>query len=198
MPSDMPELLQQASSRIYSTIIAPRAVFLLVSQSSDGISNIAPYSSVALVSNNPPMITVAFGTHDGVQKNTLNNIIQTKAFTVNPVPHSMSELANKSAEGLARVDDFLRLGLLPRPFSAFDCCGIKESPASIACEMVNLIDIDGSDSTLLIAKCVDVYVAPDFSGDGSFDSVSANVIASVGFEDFISVKGEAFTMPRTW
>jgi flavin reductase (DIM6/NTAB) family NADH-FMN oxidoreductase RutF len=194
----MPDLLQQASSRIYSTIIAPRAVFLLVSVSSDGISNIAPYSSVALVSNHPPMITVAFGTHDGVQKNTLRNIIQTKSFTLNAVPRSMSELANKSADGLVRVDDFSRLGLVPRPFSGFACCGIEESPASIACEMINLIEIDGSESTLLIAKCVDVFTAPEYSHDGIFDTVDANVIASVGFEDFISVKGEAFTMPRTW
>ncbi len=190
------DLTRTNSAGLWSALIAPRPVFLVATQNADGICNIAPYSSVALISVNPPMVSISFGEGRGRRKNTLANILATRHFSLNVVPRSLAAIANTSAEGVSIEDDFDRLELTRTSFTRSPAQSIAESPASIACELVQLIAIEGSSSSLILCRCSEVIFDDHFSIGASFDPVSADLIASIGVEDYISLKGEAFTLPK--
>jgi flavin reductase (DIM6/NTAB) family NADH-FMN oxidoreductase RutF len=189
---------REIASRLWSALISPRPVSLIVSRSEDGRHNIAAFSSLALVSIYPPIISISFGKRNGVLKNTLSNILATKQFSLNAVPRHLAETANKSAEGLELADDFSRLGLSLRQFEESNIIGIAESPLSIACGYSQIVEVEGSSITLLLANCGEVIIDDQFGADGLFDPLKADLIGSVGLEEFITVRGESFSLPRTW
>jgi flavin reductase (DIM6/NTAB) family NADH-FMN oxidoreductase RutF len=195
---DVEDLPREIGSRIWSTLIAPRPVFLITSLSEDGTTNIAPYNSVSCVSTFPPVVSVSFGTRRGEAKNTLSNIIETGTFSLNVVPRKLAKFANRSAEGTDMLDDFRRLGLTPRRFEVSPTLGIEQSPASIACELTQKFSIEGTQCVLIMARCMEVVIDDDFETDGLLDTVAAELIASIGVEEYITVRGDAFALPRLW
>jgi flavin reductase (DIM6/NTAB) family NADH-FMN oxidoreductase RutF len=144
------------------------------------------------------MISITFGNRDGRNKNTLNNITANKEFSVNVVPRSLAEIANESASGTEIGDDFARLGLSSRSFKDSTAVGIVESPASIACEVCRIIEIEEAKNSLVIAYCRELFVTEEYLTDDIFDPLKANVVGSIGAEAYLSAKGEAFSLPRTW
>jgi flavin reductase (DIM6/NTAB) family NADH-FMN oxidoreductase RutF len=185
-------------AEIWSTIIAPRPVFLVATQSEDGIDNIAPFTSISCVANHPPMIAISFGERSSMPKYTLQNILYSKIFTLNVVSFSMLNAANMAAEGVDRQDDFTRLGLGRREFLQRGAFGIAESPASILCETTDSFMIEGTRCTLALAKCKEVIVDNCFVSDGLLKPIEADFVASIGSEEYMRVKGETFHLPRLW
>jgi len=192
------DIPREISSQLWSSVVSPRPVSLIVSRSKEGLSNIAAYSSVALISVYPPILSVSIGQRKGKPKNTLINILETKQFSVNFVHRELIEIANESAEGSDTVDDFLRLKLTPNKFDSSFALAIDESPASIACELIQTVEIEGVASTLLLAKCQEIAVKDEYLTNGSFDTVCANMVASIGLINYVSLAGKEFTLPKTW
>jgi len=129
---------------------------------------------------------------------TLQNILATRHFSLNGVPRELAETANKSAEGLERADDFRRLGLTAGSFDRSPASAIIEAPLSIACELLQTVEIMDSPCTLILARCRELIVCDRYVQHGLFDPIAANLVGSTGLEDFITVRGESFALPRTW
>lgn len=71
-------------------IVAPRPLCLVSTVSKDGIRNIAPMSSVSVVSNSPPLIGMSLSKNrEGRIRDTLQNIIETEKATLSILPPHM-------------------------------------------------------------------------------------------------------------
>jgi flavin reductase (DIM6/NTAB) family NADH-FMN oxidoreductase RutF len=190
------DLSRDVAARLWSAAIAPRPVFLIASSSPESIRNIAPYSSIALVSIMPPIISLSFGIRLGNLKNTLDNILATGHFSLNGVPSSLKDTVPESAQGLQREDDFNRLKLTSRKFKVSPSPAIAESLVSIACELSQLIEIDGSLCQLVLARCTELLF-DDSAADGAFfDPAKSDLIASIGDDHYTTVNGKTFSLPR--
>jgi flavin reductase (DIM6/NTAB) family NADH-FMN oxidoreductase RutF len=192
---DMP---RDVAGRIWPTVIGPRPVFLVVTESEEGISNIAPFSSISCVSSYPPVVCMSFGLRKGEPKHTQLNIMASCRFSLNAVSRRMAAIANESSAGNEIQDDFQRLGLTRRVFSHSAVAGIAESPASISCEVTQSVPIEGTKCLLVLAKCMEVIIDDQFLTAGVLDPVASNLISTIGVEEYISVKGESFHLPRLW
>ena len=73
--------------------IVPRPIAFVSTKSNDGILNLAPFSYFNGVCSNPPTIMFAPARrgYDGLTKDTLNNIQNTKEFVINLVSEEISE-----------------------------------------------------------------------------------------------------------
>jgi flavin reductase (DIM6/NTAB) family NADH-FMN oxidoreductase RutF len=191
---DMP---RDVAGRIWSTVLAPRPVALIVTSGDQGF-NIAPYNSVAMVANNPPTLCISFGKRKHAEKNTLVNIRRTPQFTVNVVPRSLAETANAAAEGTETTDDFARTGLTPRALEGWSVPAVAESPAAMSCSRFEIIAVPGTECTLVLAHVSQLFLNDDFMQGDVLAPVAADLIASIGVEQYISLGGEQFAMPRTW
>lgn len=183
---------------IWASLIAPRPIALISTLDEDGVPNIAPYNSFAGVSNNPPLISLSFGRREGRDKITYANVAATNEFVVNLVSRGLAEKMNLAAEGEEKTDDFERLELTPRSFETTSAPYIFECPASLACRILKIIDLAPSQCTLVIGEVTEVHFSADYSKDGLFDPTAADLLASVGVEDYVSLKGGRAKLPRTW
>jgi flavin reductase (DIM6/NTAB) family NADH-FMN oxidoreductase RutF len=193
------DIPREVNGKIWASLIAPRPLALISTQSASGMPNIAPYNSYSGLATYPPMLGVSFSKRDGEDKHTLKNIKATQVFVVNLVPRYLADIMNQSAEGTAMEDDFARLGLTAIQAETVDCPRIGECPASIECRVTDIFPLPPSKCELVVAQIVGVYVRDEFVTEGGgFDPMAADLLASVGAENYLSLNGETLHLPKTW
>ncbi len=193
------QLPSKLRGSIWACLIAPRPIALISTQDAQGVPNVAPYNAFCGLANFPPMLGVSFSQREGGNKNTLANIKASGEFVVNLVPRFLADTMNKSAEGTDKEDDFARLGLTRAECAVVGCPRVQESPASLECRLVNVMPLPPSKCEFVVAEIVGVYMRDEFAtSDIGFDPLAADLLASVGPEDYLSLNGETLHLPKTW
>lgn len=194
------DISRELNGRIWASLIAPRPIALISTRGENGVPNIAPYNSYAGLATHPPMLGVSFSQRKGGgEKNTLANIKHTGVFVVNLVPRFLADIMNTSAEGPEIEDDFARLGLTAAPAETIDCPRIVGSPASLECRLVNTLPLPPSRCELVVGQITGVFLRDEYiKDDGTFDPMAADLLTSVGAEDYLSLNGETLFLPKTW
>jgi len=86
-----------------STLIAPRPVLLLSTTSPDGVANLCPVSSVAVLANTPPLLGISLSQdRNGRPRDTLNNIRQGSKVSAMILPGTWdsASLVNETAAAI--------------------------------------------------------------------------------------------------
>lgn len=191
---------RELNSKLWASLISPRPIALISTRDRNGVPNIAPYNSYVGLATHPPMLGVSFSQpQGGGEKNTLTNIKSTGAFVINLVPRFLAELMNKSAEGQDIADDFARLGLSSAPAETVDCPRVVGSPASLECRLVNILPLPPSQCEFVVGQIAGVFLRDEYvKDDGTFDLMAADLLSSIGAEDYLSLNGETLFLPKTW
>ena len=193
------DIPRDLNGKIWASLIAPRPIALISTRDASGVPNIAPYNAYAGLASYPPMLGLSFSQREGEDKHTLANIKATQVFVINLVPRFLADTMNKSAAGTDKEDDFARLGLTALPAGTVDCPRIGESPASIECRVTSIMPLPPSKCEFVAAQIVGVYLRDEFvTESGGFDPLAADLLASIGPEDYISVNGETLRLPKMW
>jgi flavin reductase (DIM6/NTAB) family NADH-FMN oxidoreductase RutF len=192
------QIPRHMNGKIWAALVAPRPLALITSRNTNGVCNIAPFSSFTMLATYPALVGISFSRRDGQPKNTLANIQATQDFVINLVPRFLAEIMSQSAEGDGIEDDFIRLGLRAVE-SSVGCPRIVESPASLECRMTALHPLPPSACEFLVAQVMGIHIRDEFvTNDQGFDPMAADLLCSVGAEDYLSVNGETLFLPRTW
>lgn len=127
--------------RILIGSIAPRPVAWVGSRSKSGINNLAPFSFYNCFSSKPPII--GFSTiprADGRRKDTLQNILDTRVFTLNAASHALVKQMSKSAATLEPdEDEFVYAGLTAAQAPNVDAPYVKEALLVFECTLHEVI-----------------------------------------------------------
>lgn len=193
------QIPRELNGKLWAALIAPRPIALISTMDANGTPNIAPYNAFCGLATWPPMLGVSFSQRGGEPKNTLANVQATGEFVVNLVPRFLADVMNSAAEGEAKIDDFARLGLTRAPSETVKVPRIGESPAALECRVVNTMDLPPSKCQFVVALIVGVFLRDEFLlSDGGFDPLAADLLASVGTEDYVSLNGETLHLPKLW
>ena len=193
------DIPREVNGRIWAALIAPRPIALISTVDTDGTPNIAPYNSFAGLATYPAMLGVSFSQRDGGDKITLANIKASREFVINLVPRFLAEEMNRSADGTEKADDFARLGLTNAPCEVVNCSRIGESPAAIECRVTAIHGLPPSNCEFVVAQIVGVTLRDEFvTESGGFDPMAADLLASVGAEEYLSLNGDTLHLPKTW
>ncbi|KIJ04956.1 hypothetical protein PAXINDRAFT_94075, partial [Paxillus involutus ATCC 200175] len=97
---------------LLTSAIVPRPIALLSTLSREGVPNLAPFSYFSMVAHNPPLLSVSFSLSPSRLKDSRENTITTKEFTVSIVSEPLVEAANvTSVEAPADVNEWELSGL---------------------------------------------------------------------------------------
>ncbi|KAF5354834.1 hypothetical protein D9756_005362 [Leucocoprinus leucothites] len=100
--------------QLLTSAIVPRPIAFVSTLSDDGTPNLAPFSYFSMISHNPPLLSVSFALSQRRPKDSRENILQTKEFTVNIISEPFIEAANStSVESPAGMNEWLLSGLTP-------------------------------------------------------------------------------------
>jgi flavin reductase (DIM6/NTAB) family NADH-FMN oxidoreductase RutF len=129
--------------RLMIGTIVPRPIAFVSTISEAGVLNLAPFSFFTGVSPNPPVVCFSPTRRgDGTKKDTLLNIEATREFVVNIVTEAIAGPMNAcSAEFPPEVDEFSASGLTPVPSEVVKPPRVKESPVSMECRLIQVVEL---------------------------------------------------------
>jgi flavin reductase (DIM6/NTAB) family NADH-FMN oxidoreductase RutF len=190
---DVSELQSQKKYRLLTGGVTPRPIAWISTRSGDNIDNLAPYSFFTVASCNPPVLLYTQVTpRTGIDKDTLQNLIETGECVVNIVNADLLEKMNMTSASLqveesefdfANVESCDSYQVMPR--------SVKQSPIRYECSLREIIPISdlptGGTVILLDVKCI--YVRNDLYEDGI---INQQLIDSVG-----KMGGDVFSLTST-
>lgn len=150
---------QSDSYKLLASLIMPRPIAWVVTQSRDGVRNAAPYSFFNIVSADPPLVAISFSAAaDREGKDSLANVLATKELVVNLVSEELAEAMNRTAIDAPRgIDETELAGLELAPSEHVTPPRIARSPAAFECKLFQVIEPGGS-STIVLARIVAAHV----------------------------------------
>jgi flavin reductase (DIM6/NTAB) family NADH-FMN oxidoreductase RutF len=191
-PAELPH------SELYGIIlnsVAPRPIAWVSTISASAQLNLAPFSFFNAVCVDPPLLAFAPGLRqprqpeardgvaDGVAKDTLRNVRETREFVVNIVTYELREAMNTtSGEYDASVNEFELAKVTPEPSKIVRPPRVAESPVSFECKLHQIIDFSPAptSSSLVIGEIVSIHINDAHLKDGKLDRNSLDLIGRMG------------------
>lgn len=136
---------------IYKTmvrLITPRPIAWVSTCSSDGRTNLAPFSYFAGVASAPPCLMISVVDHaDGRPKDTTRNIRETGEFVVNVVPFRLAVPMHQTGAELDYGEsEFAATGLETVDSRLVKPPGVAGAPARMECRLMQIVRIGSGPS----------------------------------------------------
>ena len=145
---------------------------LIGTKSSNGIENVAVFSSVTHIGSNPPMLGF-FCRPTTVLRNTYENIKSTGYYTINHIHFPILEDAHHtSAKYDAQISEFDKTNLISEYKNEFNAPFVKGTPLQLAMEYVEEYFIKANDTILVIGKIIGLHLNDDLLEDDGFINLS--------------------------
>jgi len=188
MKFDVSKLNTQEKYRLLSGGVTPRPIAWISTRSSDEIDNLAPYSFFTVASCNPPVLLYTQVTQgSGIDKDTLQNLIETGECVVNIVNSNLLEKMNETSAStvfnesefdLAHIESCTSYKVAPR--------SVKESPIRYECTLREVIPIGDlpAGGTLILLDVKFVYVRDDLFIDGAINQSLINSVGKMGGDHY--------------
>jgi flavin reductase (DIM6/NTAB) family NADH-FMN oxidoreductase RutF len=196
---DTGALTNRERYQLLTSLVVPRPIAWVSTQSAAGARNLAPFSYFAAISATPFLVSVSIGSRRGEPKDTLRNIRETGAFCVNVVTEAqLPQMNATSGEYGAEVDEFVRAGLEAAQAEAVDAPYVADCPAVLECRLFKEVELEGSVNTLVIGEVLRVRLsdsAPLIPATLFADSVALRPVARL-WGELYSTLGEIPALAR--
>ena len=219
---DFADLAARARYKLLVSTITPRPIAWVVSQDSRGLLNAAPFSFFNAFSADPPVIGIGIGSHARVRavlaareeqspapgagstwsppqmKDTRANIAETGEFVVNLVSEEVAQAMNVTAiEFEPGVNELAEAGLTTCPSVRVKPPRIAESPVSMECELLQIVDLGASG--LVLGRVLAMHIREDAVIDAAkcyVDTPKLRLIGRMHGTGWYARTSDLFEMPR--
>ena len=184
---------------LVSTVV-PRPIAWVVSQDAQGRVNAAPFSFFNALSGDPPVVGVGIGGRAaGEPKDTRANIRETRQFVVNLVSEETADAMNVTAIDFEfGVNELAHAGLTAVDSVCVAPPRIAESPVSLECELLHLIEL-GPTSGLVLGRVLAMHVRDDAVIDAAkyyVDTPQLKLIGRMHGAGWYARTSDLFQIPR--
>lgn len=185
--------------RLLSGGVTPRPIAWISTRSADGIDNLAPYSFFTVASCEPPVLMFTQVTPtDGLDKDTLRNLLETGECVVNIVSANLVEGMNQTSAGLAHTESEFS-------FANIEACNshnvkaksVMHSPIRYECKLreVQRIGELPAGGSVVMLDVVAVYVNDALWSDAGIDPLVLDTVGKLG-GDFFSLTEKKIALKR--
>src|SRR5580693_10813975 len=160
----------------FKAIVAPRPIGWISTRALDGRINLAPYSFFNGFSSAPPMVGFS---SDG-WKDSATFAKESGEFVANLATFELRDPMNATSAPFPRGEnEFARAGLTMAECRLVAAPRVAESPASLECKVVEVVEIRtrggaSSGAVLTIGEVVAFHIDEAFILDGRFDTAGAH------------------------
>jgi flavin reductase (DIM6/NTAB) family NADH-FMN oxidoreductase RutF len=171
---------------IINSVSGIKPANLIGTRSSDGVSNVAIFSSVIHLGSDPALLGMIVRPAGKLPRNTYENIRETGVYTINHITPDIVERAHyTSAKFPKDVSEFETCGLTEEYVDGFKAPFVQECPVKLGMQLEEEIPIVRNDTILLIGS-VKLLIAPDdaASHEGHLDLEATEAVGISGLNSY--------------
>ena len=183
--------------------VTPRPIAFASTVDKDGKVNLSPFSFFNCFGANPPLVifSPARRGRDNTTKHTYDNVLEVPEVVINIVNYSMVQQASlASADYPKGVNEFIKAGFTEEPSVMVKPPRVKESPASLECKVLQVIQTGtgGAAGNLVICQVLLMHVSEEVLDEKrGIDPFKLDAVARLGKDWYCRVQGNAiFKVPR--
>jgi flavin reductase (DIM6/NTAB) family NADH-FMN oxidoreductase RutF len=188
--SEIEQLEQRYRTTFINSLAGFRQAVLVGTQSASGAENLAIFNSLIHLGANPALFGL-ISRPDSVPRDTLQNILDTKAYTLNFVAADLYEKAHQTSARYANgVSEFVQVGLHSSRLAGYAAPFVQEAVVKIAMRFEQHIPIALNGTVMIIGSVELVEINNDIVGsDGYVDLAAAEVLVSQGLDAYFVAQG---------
>ena len=174
---------------LINSITGYKSANLIGTKTDNKINNVAIFSSVTHLGSDPPLIGFITRPENG-NRNTYNNILKNKIFTINHIVKNQIISAHQSSAKYPKnVSEFDKTDLKVEFKNNFDAPFVKDSPVQIGCSFVNKYFIKENKTTLMVGQVEMLFINKNLLVEDGFVQLDR--------EDIITVNGlDGYALPK--
>lgn len=148
-------------------------------------ANLAIFNSLIHIGASPPLVGFIVRP-DSVERHTLNNIIETKTFTINHITESFYKKAHQTSARYAKGEnEFKEVGLTEEYIDSISAPFVKESSIKIGLKFIEKIDIQINGTIMVIGEILHLTLPSEIiDSDGYLNLTKAGTISSSGLDSY--------------
>jgi flavin reductase (DIM6/NTAB) family NADH-FMN oxidoreductase RutF len=187
--SDIEAMEQRFRATFINSLAGFRQAMLIGTKDLEGNSNLAIFNSLIHIGANPPLYGF-ISRPDTVKRDTLKNILDTQAYTINYVSTTDFKKAHQtSAKYASPISEFKEVGFTEVYLDGFPPPFVKEAVVKIGMKLVDKIEIKVNGTVLVIGSIELVEINEKIiSKDGFVALEKEQVLASVGLDAYYSTQ----------
>lgn len=173
-------------TNLIHSVVGFKSANLIGTVSKSGLTNLAMFGSVFHLGSNPPYIGFMVRPAESAIRNTYDNILETRDYTIN---HVSSEFIKQAHHTAARwpseCSEFEKCSLTEEFSDIITAPYVKESIVKIGLSLAKKIDIDLNGSHIFIGSVREI-IAPEECIDtlGHIDLAKAGTVALSGIDTY--------------
>lgn len=184
---EIEELEQRYRTAFINSLAGFRQAVLVGTKSIDGNTNLAIFNSLIHLGSNPALFGL-INRPESVQRDTLENILDTKEYTLNFVK---AEAYKKAHQTSARYEkgfsEFEEVGFTPQYHSAGKAPFVKEAVVKIVMRLEEIIPIKINGTILIVGSIIQAHLDEDLVSDDGYVNLSkADVLISQGLDAYFT------------
>lgn len=183
------EFEQRYRTAFVNSLAGFRQAVLVGTKSADGKSNLAIFNSLIHLGANPALFGL-MSRPDSVQRDTLQNILDTKEYTLNYIQAAEYEKAHQTSARYEKgVSEFEKVGFEEYYEPGFRAPFVKNAIVKIAMKYEQSITIELNGTILIIGSVIQVEIDDSLVGtDGYIALADAEVLISQGLDAYFVPK----------
>ncbi len=183
--NDLQAMEQRERTRLVNSLSGFKSANLIGSCDSQGAANLAVISSVVHLGSHPPLFGFIVRPCKR-RRHTLDNILQTKHFTINSIGADFFKKAHQtSARYPKEVSEFESVGLTPYYYDDISAPFVLESALKIGLELKEHIQIESNHTQMLIGEVVTLHAPKNaFMPDGYLDLEALDTVTISGLDSY--------------
>ena len=158
---------------------------LIGTQSADGKTNLAVFSSITHLGSNPPLIGLVLRPTT-VPRDSYRNIKSSSFFTVNHIHHStVADAHHTSAKYPEDVSEFSKTDFEAEYLDDFEAPFVKNAKVRLACRFLNEYPIKENNTLLLVSDILTIHVEDGImESDGWLNLQQAGSVTISGLDGY--------------
>jgi flavin reductase (DIM6/NTAB) family NADH-FMN oxidoreductase RutF len=186
--SDINSLELPFRLNLINSMTGIKPAHLIGTQSKNGLSNVAIFSSIFHLGSKPDLI--GFITRPDDSKQTYKNIRETGSYTLNHVHKSFAEQAHYTSTKFASdQSEFDACKLTEEYIGNFKAPFVKESKLKIGMDYLESVPISANNTVMIIGEINNITLIDDALDEaGLIDLAQSQVIGVTGFNAYYGLK----------
>ena len=167
--NDIRSMEKRLRANLINSITGIKPANLIGTKSVNGISNLAIFTSVFHIGSNPPLIGMLFRPDKEVRRHSLENIRESRVYTINHVVESHVLRAHfTSAKFDSQESKFERCGFTEEYVQGFEAPLVMESPIKMGLNLKKEIPIDLNGTILVIGEIEFFHIDAECMEDNGY------------------------------